>query len=226
MPQSKRKNPVLSSSRKIRRLFAFGFSLALSLSLMISPWGTVAASALDDTDSPASAPGAADIDPDKASDQPFDNVELPQSETLNLLNQAEKLQNHANAPILKGRVISPAGDRRIPILSGSIQNIPPKTEIELVVPPGVFLDSEYSQKGDEVYLRVGKDVLSKDGSKILLPGEWYMRGLVTRTQKRKRGGRDGIIEVEFDKLVSPDHQYELDINASFSTREKKLKTVA
>ncbi|MBI1270367.1 hypothetical protein GC174_08035 [bacterium] len=226
MTESKRKNPVLSSSGKKRHLFAFGSSLALSLSLLIAPWGIVAASALDKADPAASTPGAVDSDSDNASDQPFDNVELPQSETLNLLNQAEKLQSHANAPILKGRVISPSGDRRIPILSGSVQNIPPKTEIELVVPPGVFLDSEYSQKGDEVYLRVGKDVLSKDGSKVLLPGEWYMRGLVTRAQKRKRGGRDGIIEVEFDKLVSPDHQYELDINASFSTREKKLKTVA
>lgn len=155
-------------------------------------------------------------------DRPFKAELETELETVKLLNTARASEN----TLLKGRVVSPAGQKLIPILSGTIQNVPAKTEIELVVPPGVILDSEYSQKGDEIYLRIGKDVRSKDGSKILLPGEWYMRGLVTRAEKRKRLGRDGVLEVQFDKLVSPDSQYELDINASFSTREKKLKSVA
>lgn len=163
-----------------------------------------------------------ELDTDDGDDSPFSDDQIPQAETLKLLDAARR----AEKTILKGRIISPSASARIPILSGTIQNIPAKTEIELVVPPGTIIDSEYSQKGDEVYLRVGKDVKSKDGSKILLPGEWYVRGLVTRSDGRRRLGRDGIVEVQFDKLVSPDNQYELDINASFSSKDHKLKSVA
>lgn len=152
----------------------------------------------------------------------FSRYQVPRSRTLEMLRDIDSKRQ----PLLKGKVSTLTGSGRIPILSGTSQKIPAKTEINLVVPQGVILDSEYSQIGDEVFLRIGKDVKSKDGKKILLPGEWFVRGLVTRATGRKRLNRDGILEVQFDKLISPDNQYEIPIDAKFSSKEKKLKTVA
>src|SRR5690606_29227366 len=61
---------------------------------------------------------------------------------------------------------------------------------------------------------------------VVLPGGWFVRGLVTDSVNQKRLGRDGYVEVEFDKLVSPDGDYELDFNAKFSSKDSKLKSAA
>lgn len=125
-------------------------------------------------------------------------------------------------PLLRGQVSTFKG--RSPILSGSVQSIPEKTKIDLVVPDGINLNSEVSQKGDEIMVRVASDI--KDGDRVIIPGGWYMRGLVTEAVPQKRGGRDGYVEVQFDKLVSPNGDYELEFNSKFSTKDKKLTTVS
>ncbi|MBK9142277.1 MAG: glycine zipper family protein [Candidatus Melainabacteria bacterium] len=135
-----------------------------------------------------------------------------------LLNPRESVKES----LLKGSVAAISG--RTPFLSGSVETLPPETKIDFVLPPGVYLNSEVSQKGDEFMVRIGRDVVGEDG-RVLLPKDWYARGLVTRAVSQKRGGRDGYVEVEFDKLVSPDRQYEVDFNARFSTKDSKLKTV-
>lgn len=124
-------------------------------------------------------------------------------------------------PLLRGQVSTFKG--RSPILSGSVQSIPEKTKVELVVPDGININSEVSQKGDEIMVRVANDIM--DGDKVLIPGGWYMRGLVTEAVPQKRGGRDGYVEVQFDKLISPNGDYELDFNSKFSTKDKKLMSV-
>ncbi len=126
-----------------------------------------------------------------------------------------------DTPLLRGQVSSFKG--RSPILSGSIQSIPEKTKIDLVVPDGININSEVSQKGDEIMVRIASDI--KDGDRVIIPGGWYMRGLVTEAVSQKRLGRDGYVEVQFDKLVSPNGDYELDFNSKFSTKDKKLKSV-
>lgn len=124
-------------------------------------------------------------------------------------------------PLLRGEVSSFKG--RSPILSGSVQSIPEKTKIDLVVPDGINLNSEVSQKGDEIMVRIASDI--KDGDRVIIPGGWYMRGLVTEAVSQKRHNRDGYVEVQFDKLVSPNGDYELDFNSKFSTKDNKLKAV-
>ncbi|MBX9695362.1 MAG: hypothetical protein K2Z81_23455 [Cyanobacteria bacterium] len=126
----------------------------------------------------------------------------------------------SDTPLLHGAVSiqkSPS-----PLLMDQVHEVSEGTKIDLVVPTGVFLNSEVSQKGDEVQMRIASDV--KDGWRVVLPAGWYVRGLVTEAVSQKRGGRDGYVEVVFDKLVSPTGEYELDFNAKFSTKESKLKS--
>ena len=109
-----------------------------------------------------------------------------------------------------------------PFLSGSVQSIPAGAHIDLTFMGN--LNSEASQKGDEILARLSIDL--KDGERVLLPGGWYVHGVVSDTKGQRRLGRDGYVEVEFDKLVSPDGQYELPFEAKFSTHDNQLKAVA
>jgi len=125
-------------------------------------------------------------------------------------------------PMLRGQVSTYKG--RSPLIMSSPQEIPEGTKVDLVVPEGIVLNSELSQKGDEVIVRIARDI--KDGGRVLLPGNWYIRGLVTESVSQKRGGRNGYVEVQFDKLVSPEGDYELDFNAKFSTKDNKMMSIA
>ncbi len=122
--------------------------------------------------------------------------------------------------LLQGTVIHEAD--RSPLLDGVVQTIPPGVDVNLSL--NCFLNSEVSQKGDEIFAKVSVDV--KDGSKVMLPEGWYLRGLVTDATGQKRHSRDGYIEVTFDKLISPTGDIELAFPAKFSTKDHALKSVA
>lgn len=122
--------------------------------------------------------------------------------------------------LLQGSVIHEVD--RSPLLDGVVQTIPPGVDVNLSL--NCFLNSEVSQKGDEIYAKVSVDV--KDGSKVMLPEGWYLRGLVTDATGQRRHSRDGYIEVTFDKLVSPKGDIELAFPAKFSTKDHALKSVA
>jgi hypothetical protein len=121
---------------------------------------------------------------------------------------------------LKGKVIQTG--KPSPLLYGHLETIPEGTKVDLTIMGN--LNSELSQKGDEVLAQVGCDV--GDGKRVLLPGGWYMHGLVTDASGQKRLGRDGYVEVEFDKLVSPDGEFELPFKAKVSTKDGQMKAVA
>ncbi len=124
--------------------------------------------------------------------------------------------------LLKGSI--EMGERPSPFLSGSVQTIPAETTINLIVPDNMHINSEMTQKGDELWFRVGQDV--SNGSGLGIPGGWYMRGLVTNSQGKKRFHRDGHLEIEFDKIVSPDGQYEIDFPAKYSSKDGTVKMIA
>lgn len=131
-----------------------------------------------------------------------------------------KIKSELN--LLKGSV--EAGVRPSPFLSGSVQTIPADTTINLVVPDNMYINSETTQKGDELWFKVGQDV--SNGSGLGIPGGWYMRGLVSNSQGKKRGHRDGYLEIEFDKIVSPDGEYEIDFPAKYSSKDGTVKMIA
>jgi len=127
--------------------------------------------------------------------------------------------------VLTGKVLQGSvteDGKNSPFISGAVQTIPKSTTVELTICGN--LNSEVSQKGDEVLVQIGHDVNGTKG--VSVPGGWYAHGLVTDAASQKRMGRDGYVVVEFDKLVSPDGQYEVPFHASFSTKDKLLKSVA
>lgn len=121
--------------------------------------------------------------------------------------------------VLKGTVTSTGS----PFIEGKTETMPVGSKVDLVMM--VNLNSQINQKGDEVFMRVACDV-NGDGEKVVLPGSWYVHGLVTEVQSEKRHSQNGYIEVEFDKLVSPDGEYELPFRAKLSTRSSTLKNIA
>jgi hypothetical protein len=129
------------------------------------------------------------------------------------------LSGKINPKILKGNV-SRSDDS--PFVEGKVQEVPKGTKVELTMMH--VINSEITQKGDDIWMRVAQDVVGENGR--VMPGTWYMHGLVTEAQGRKRGNRDGYVEVQFDKIVSPDGKYEADFKATLSTKDSTMKTVA
>ncbi|HEY9716542.1 MAG TPA: hypothetical protein V6C69_03655 [Trichormus sp.] len=126
----------------------------------------------------------------------------------------------SNNNLLQGNVTQEG--KKSPFLTGSVQAIPPGAQVDIIFTGNI--NSETSQKGDELFVKVARDVAGSDG--VGVPGGWYMHGLVTETSGQKRGGRDGYIEMEFDKLISPDGEYQLPFHATVSTKDSLLKSVA
>lgn len=127
-----------------------------------------------------------------------------------------------NMPTLKGSIKQ---DSRLPFVAGEEQVIPKGAKIDLVMPADCgVLNSEVSQIGDEVTMRIAANV--GNGKKVILPAGWYMRGLVTRVDKQKRQNREGVVQVDFDKIVTPDGEYEVNFDAKYTSKDSAVKTVA
>lgn len=124
-------------------------------------------------------------------------------------------------PMLQGSVKQ---DSRSPFVAGEEQVIPQGAKIDLVMPADCgVLNSEVSQIGDEVTMRIAANV--GNGKKVILPAGWYMRGLVTRVDKQKRQNREGVVQVDFDKIVTPDGEYEVNFDAKYTSKDSAVKTV-
>jgi hypothetical protein len=126
----------------------------------------------------------------------------------------------AGGGILKGRVT--VDQSQSPFLSGTVETLTKGTKVDLALMCN--LNSEISQKGDEIFARVSVDL--KNGQKVLLPNGWYLHGIVSDMKAQRRLGRDGYIQVDFDKLVSPDGQHDVPFNARFSSQDNQLKAIA
>lgn len=109
-----------------------------------------------------------------------------------------------------------------PFLYGSIQDVPLGTKLHLSF--STNLNSQISKLGDDVIARLDNDV-NADG-KVILPGDWFLHGSITDINGQKRLGRDGYVEVEFDKIISPDGEIDLPFKAKFSTKDNELTAVS
>lgn len=106
---------------------------------------------------------------------------------------------------------------------GSTETLPQGTMLNLTVTAN--LNSELNNEGDEIRAELAGDLKDADGKKVLLPGKWQVVGKISRVETQKRMGRDGYIEVKFEKLVSPDGKWEVPLDATASTKESTAKTV-
>lgn len=126
-----------------------------------------------------------------------------------------------STPVLKGTVehtVSPF------IEHAPNEVVPEGTAVNLTLQANI--NSEVSNVGDGVAAMVAVDHKDKDGKKVVLPGQWLMVGKVSRVERQKRGGRDGYMEIKFDKLISPDGKYQVPVEASVSTKDSAVKSVA
>jgi hypothetical protein len=164
-------------------------------------------------DSSGDSSGAVFVNPEKNEAQPTRSGIFAQSADKYILPKNSYLRGSVSQ--------SP---ERSPILQGSVQSLPEGTKVDLKLQ--CHLNSELSQKGAEVFAEVSRDVINPDGSKVLVPGKWLAHGFITNVEKEKRNGRSGSVEVQFDKIVSPDGEYEVPFDAKFSTADSKLKACA
>ncbi len=133
----------------------------------------------------------------------------------------EESQRAANeAHLLKGSVTH--ASQKSPLLYDKVQELPKGTTINLV--SLVNINSNVNVKGDEIWVRVGNNV--RGPSEVAVPGGWYMHGLVTEAAPPKRGGIDGYVTVNFDKLVSPDRQLEVPFDAHITSKNSTPKAIA
>ncbi len=140
------------------------------------------------------------------------------------VEQSAPAQNMLSAAlessILRGNVEKT--ERPSPFLTGQIEVVPKGTQIDLTLTHNI--NSEFTQKGDEIWARISRDVVGSNGR--VMPGGWFAHGFVTEAQGRKRGGRDGYVIVQFDKIISPDGAFDADFDATLSTKDSTIKTVA
>jgi len=134
--------------------------------------------------------------------------------------RAQRLSGKVSDSTLKGTVTQT--DKSTPLLTGSVQALPKGTKVDLTAL--VNINSEICQKGDEIWMQVSHDV--PGGSGVAVPGGWYVHGLVTEAKPQRRGGRDGYVTIQFDKMVGPDKQTEVPFDAKVSTKDSLLKAVA
>lgn len=133
----------------------------------------------------------------------------------------EESQRAANeAHLLKGSVTH--ASQKSPLLYDKVQELPKGTTINLV--SLVNINSNVNRKGDEIWVRVGNNV--RGPSEVAVPGGWYMHGMVTEAAPPKRGGIDGYVTVNFDKLVSPDRQLEVPFDAHITSKNSTPKAIA
>jgi hypothetical protein len=124
-----------------------------------------------------------------------------------------------NSPsLLKGRVTTGPS----PFLEGKVESMPAGTLVNVQM--SCHLNSQVSHKGDEILGRIAAD--TTNGQRVLLPSGWFIHGLVTDVEGRHRLGRAGYVEVEFDKIISPQGDYELPFKTKFSTRDNRLTAVS
>lgn len=113
-------------------------------------------------------------------------------------------------------------DKPSPLLHGSVQTIPTGTKVDFAVVANI--NSEISQKGDEIEMQIAGDVKDASGKKVIIPGGWRAIGYVNRSQGSRRLDREGYVEIEFDRIVSPDGQTVVDFPAKVSTKDSLMKS--
>ena len=93
-----------------------------------------------------------------------------------------------------------------------------KDVIEMTV--SQVLDGSYSIKGDEFFAEVTSDVVGDKG--VILPKGTVAHGTIVDMGEAKRLGRNGYLELSFDKLTTPDGR-EIDIDGKMSTKLHPVK---
>ena len=107
------------------------------------------------------------------------------------------------------------------LFTGKTETLEKHDTIEMTV--SQVLDGSFSFEGDEFFAEITSDVYGKKG--VIIPKGSLAHGSIKASGEAKRLGRDGYLDLSFDKLTTPDGR-EIPIEGKMSTRLHPLKAAA
>lgn len=99
------------------------------------------------------------------------------------------------------------------LYTGTVDTLNHKNILKMTV--SKVIDAKNAKENDEFFAEVSDDVESKDG--ILIPKGTIAHGSVARVAAAKNFSRNGLIDLKFDCLITPDGK-EIPIQGKMSTR--------
>lgn len=99
------------------------------------------------------------------------------------------------------------------LFTGKIENLDRKDVIRMTV--SQVIDGTFSQEGDEFFAEVTNDVSGGEG--VVIPAGTVAHGKIKQCLGARRLGRDGVVDLDFDYLMTPDGR-EIPIEGQMSTK--------
>ena len=107
------------------------------------------------------------------------------------------------------------------LFTGKTETLDKRDTIEMTV--SQVLDGSFSFEGDEFFAEVTSDVYGNKG--VIIPKGSLAHGYIKGSGEAKRLGRDGYLDLSFDKLITPDGR-EIPIEGKMSTKLHPVKAAA
>ena len=107
------------------------------------------------------------------------------------------------------------------LFTGKTEILEKRDTIEMTV--SQVLDGNFSFEGDEFFAEVTSDVYGDKG--VVIPKGSLAHGFIKDSGEAKRLGRDGYLELSFDKLITPEGR-EIPIEGKMSTKLHPVKAAA
>ena len=103
-----------------------------------------------------------------------------------------------------GTNVSSSYNSASPTLQARIATVPANTKFTGTITQGV-LSSELNKVGDQVTLTTDQPLMSSDG-RVIIPVGSKIVGQIGQIQPAGRTGRPATMDINFDKIVTPDNQ--------------------
>ena len=107
------------------------------------------------------------------------------------------------------------------LYTGKTETLEKRNTIEMTV--SQVLDGSFSFEGDEFFAEITSDVYGDKG--VVIPKGSLAHGVIKECGEAKRLGRDGYLDLSFDRLITPDGR-EIPIEGKMSTRLHPIKAAA
>ncbi len=107
------------------------------------------------------------------------------------------------------------------LFTGKTETLEKRDTIEMTV--SQVLDGSFSFEGDEFFAEITSDVIGNKG--VLIPKGSLAHGYIKASGEAKRLGRDGYLDLSFDKLITPEGR-EIPIEGKMSTKLHPIKAAA
>ena len=107
------------------------------------------------------------------------------------------------------------------LFTGKTEMLEKRDTIEMTV--SQVLDGNFSFEGDEFFAEITSDVYGNKG--VIIPKGSLAHGYIKASGEAKRLGRDGYLDLSFDKLITPEGR-EIPIEGKMSTKLHPIKAAA